>query len=102
MKKIEGYWYNPRHDESYPVPIPNILTQEEADKIYDYLCRLEKRTRIRYCKGCTVSRITGETLGNSEYETAKWKWPGDFGDHYIKAHRVRPSDEFLRYIGYIE
>ena len=31
--KVEGYWYS-EHNKQYPMPIPNILSQEEAEEIY--------------------------------------------------------------------
>ena len=50
--------------------------------------------------GRSASRITGEMLGNKEYETDKWRWPGDFAKHYVLDHKIKPSNEFLKYIGY--
>jgi hypothetical protein len=34
------------------------------------------------------------------YELEGWIWPGDFVEHYVLTHKVRPTDEFLKWIGY--
>lgn len=104
MKKIEGYWKteNPYFEEEteYPVPVPNVLTQDEADTIYALILAKQNIAEVNYYKGCSVSRITNERLGNIEYETDQWKWSGDFGKHYVFDHKVKPTNEFLKYIGY--
>ncbi len=41
-------------------------------------------------------------LGSEEYNNGDWVWPEDFAFHYVKMHRVKPSDEFLRFIGYLK
>lgn len=99
-KKVEGYWYS-EHTPQYPMPEPNVLTEEEAKEIYDLITQIENDNigKTRY-KGMTRSRITGEYMGSTEYYTNEWKWPEDFAPHYVLEHRVKPSDEFLIYIGY--
>ncbi len=115
--KIEGYWKENNEitltlsngkpftrtlsdKNNYPIPIPNILSQEEAEKIYALILEKEKVARVLYCRGCSTSRITGEMLGNKEFETDEWSWPEDFAKHYVLDHKVKPTDEFLKYIGY--
>jgi len=41
-------------------------------------------------------------MGGTEYMTPHFIFPGDFGRHYVLEHRVKPSDVFLEYIGYLE
>ena len=103
--KVEGYWYEKPYskyskESVYPMPIPNILTPEEAEKIYNLIIQKEVKARVVLYRGFSYSRITGETLGSREYQTDEWLWPGDFAEHYVLKHRVKPSDEFLEYIGY--
>jgi len=98
-RKIEGYWYS-EHEPQYPMPVPNELTVEEANIIYKLIQDKEREARKATYRGWSVSRITGERLGSREYQTDSWKWPADLGTHYVLLHQVRPSDEFLQYIGY--
>ena len=97
-KRIEGYWKT--NTEIYPLPIPNILQEDEVKIIYKLIKEKEKLAEKHSYRGCSGSRITGEVLGNKEYETDKWIWPGDFAFHYVLKHKVKPSDDFLEYIGY--
>ena len=121
-RNIEGYWKSPPHmvtmtssdgrtsitremissrdKVEYPTPIPNVLSPVEANDIYE-LIRLKEKTakKIGYM-GWTESRITGEHLGSHEYQTDEWLWPEDFAPHYVLVHGVKPTDEFLKYIGY--
>jgi hypothetical protein len=118
-KKIEGYWIeSPTVFEqqlsngfiyrreitsktNYPTPIPNVLTEEEAQTIYNLIREKENEANCYGYKGLSASRITEEILGNKEYELDEWIWPGDFAEHYIRTHKVRPTDEFLKWIGYV-
>ena len=101
--KIEGYWYS-EYEPEYPTPIPNVLTQEEAQKIYDLIVlkQQNKEVNLLIARGCSYSRITKEPLGCTEHVDLdnEWKWPGDFAKHYVLEHRVKPTDDFLKYIGY--
>jgi hypothetical protein len=117
-KKVEGYWIESPYvfekqlsngsffikeippKTNYPTPIPNILTQKEAEEIYMLIRQKEKDATCHRYRGLTSSRITGERLGNVEYETDEWIWPGDFSEHYVLTHKVRPTDGFLKWIGY--
>lgn len=84
----------------YPTPVPNVLTKTEAKEIYNLIVEKEKTADKVGYMGMSVSRITDEMLGNDEYETDTWLWPGDFAKHYVLKHKVRPTDEYLNYIGY--
>ena len=100
MAKIEGYWKTFDSDE-YPNPVPNVLSKAEAIEIYIKIVEKQEEAEIKRYRGLSHSRITGERLGNVEYETNEWIWPGDFAKHYVLENRVKPSDEFLKYIGYV-
>jgi hypothetical protein len=105
-QKIEGYWFEEPYSHlskpsPYPMPVPNAISQEIADEIYECIVRKEATAKKELYRGWTCSRITGENLGNAEYQTDEWIWPGDFAKHYVKNHRVKPTDDFLLYIGYL-
>ena len=119
-RNIEGYWKKPPHmvtmtrgnttitremissrdKVEYPTPIPNILTEKEAEDIYILIRKKEHTAECVSYRGWTKSRITGENMGSREYETDEWIWPEDFAPHYVLKHKVKPTDEFLKYIGY--
>ena len=98
--RVEGYWYN-EENKNLPMPIKNILTSKQAQVIYDRLVMIQghKNTTRIYYKGSSVSRIDNSILGSGEYKTDKWTWPEGFADHYVLKYHVKPSDEFLYYIG---
>jgi len=99
--KIEGYWYS-KYEQQYSMPISNILTKKEAKEIYDLIIIKEKNANELLMAGPSKSRITNEYLGCNEYiaEDYNWRWPGDFASHYVLEHRVKPTDEFLKFVGY--
>ena len=96
---IEGYWYS-KYEPEYPMPVPNVLTDNEATEIYSLIVEKQKIARRILYRGLSHSRITDETLGCDEYALNNWIWPGDFAEHYVLTHKVRPTDEFLNFIGY--
>ena len=100
-KKIEGYWWSERTPQ-YPMPEPNVLTPEEAEEIYNLMVEKQDEAEIIHYFGFSTCRITNEMLGCEEYYTDEWIWTQDLAPHYVVKHLVRPSDEFLRYIGYIK
>jgi len=98
-QKIEGYWFS-EYSPEYPMPEPNVLSEEEAKVIYELILEKEKTAGVSHFKGFTTSRLTREYMGSREYWTPEWKWPEDFAKHYVLDHRVKPTGEFLKYIGY--
>lgn len=103
-RRIEGYWYNEYTEKYtgivYPIPVPNILTDSQASEIYELiLLKQEDSIKTSY-RGFSESRITSETLGNEEYVSDEWIWTGDLAKHYVLDHKVKPSNDFLEYIGY--
>lgn len=104
MKNKEGFWHSDAilkwEGIKYPTPEPNALSEKEAKDIHSLIKEKESEAEKMRYKGCSYSRITGERLGNLEYQTDSWKWPGDFADHYVLEHKVKPTDEFLDYIGW--
>lgn len=98
-QKVEGYWYS-KYEPDYPIPIPNILSQTEADEIYSLMVEKQKEAKVNKYMGYSMSRLTDKMLGCIEYELEDWRWTGNLDKHYVKDHRVKPSDEFLTFIGY--
>lgn len=96
----EGYWYS-EFSPNYPNPIPNTLTQAEANYIFNLIKFKEKFAKYIQYRGFSTSRIDGKTLvGSGEYDSNDWVWPSGFAEHYVRDHRVKPSDDFLKFIGY--
>lgn len=100
-KKIEGYWYSELHKE-FPMPVPNVLSKYEAELIYDLIKKTEYYARKEFYKGFANSRIEKSVwVGSAEFEKGGWIWPEGFAEHYVLKHRVKPTDDFLKFIGYI-
>lgn len=100
MSKIEGYWYS-KYSPEYPMPVPNALTEEEANEIYRLIKRKETSAAVTRYRGISTSRIDKKTaVGSMEYKRAGWVWPQGFAEHYVLKHKVKPSMEFLDFIGY--
>lgn len=97
--KIEGYWYS-EDEPQYPMPEPGVLSEKEAGQIFFLIRIRQMAAKEKSYKGWSTSRITGEHLGASEFEADGWRWPCDFAQHYVLIHRVKPSPEFLEFIGY--
>ena len=99
--KREGFWYSTIEPE-LPMPEPNVLTEEQAKDIYLLMCKKEMEVKEIQYRGMSSSRITGESLPGNEFRDLKtgWQWPGAFAEHYILTHKVKPTDAFLKYIGY--
>ena len=97
--KVEGYWWS-KYDPHYPMPVPNVLSDEDATSIYNLIVAKEKIAEKYGYRGFSSSRITNEMLGSHEFKLDDWIWPADFAKHYVLDHKVRPTDEFLAFIGY--
>jgi hypothetical protein len=96
---IEGYWYS-KYEPQYPKPVPYAITQEQADDIYA-LIKKKEVTLIPECyMGWSESRIDGSVVGTEEFECEGWVWPEGFAEHYVKKYRVKPTSDFLKFLGY--
>ena len=99
-KKIEGYWYS-EYSKEYPMPIKDELTDFESLKISELIEIKENESQLIRYRGFSHSRITGEMLGSTEFEHPDgWAWPCDFRTHYVLKFKVKPTDEFLTWIGW--
>jgi len=97
-RKKEGYWYTGAKDCNYPMPIANQLNEEQALDIYNKIREKEKIAYKTLQRGFSYSRLTKEPLGCSEYALGNWSWAGDFAEHYVLKHKVKPSDEFIEFL----
>lgn len=98
-RRIQGYWYS-TYEPQYPKPIPNELTQLEAKQIYDLIKIKESECEIMQFRGFSDSRIDGTSVGSKEFIHKKWLWPAGFAEHYVLKYRVKPTDDFLSFIGW--
>lgn len=99
--KREGFWKS-AYEPNLPIPAPHVLQPDQAYQIFALIHALEQKAHKALYRGRSYSRIDGTMLGNAEYEYKGWQWPGDFAAHYVLQYRVKPSDEFLEFIGYKE
>jgi hypothetical protein len=77
-----------------------VLTPAQSFEVYNAIILLERTVaKVESYRGLSHSRITGELLGCKEYYFAGWVWPGDFAKHYVLNYRVKPTDEFLEFLG---
>jgi hypothetical protein len=103
MNKYEGYWNNKKNNyPDYPMPLRDVLDPEEANIVYGLILEKEKLAKKEQYKGYAESRIDGSQLGDSEFKLDDWTWPDSFANHYVKRYGVRPSTEFLKFIGYLK
>lgn len=98
-KRIEGYWYSVRTPQ-YPMPIPDQLSPEEAEQIYLLIKEREKECEVMGSRGVSFSRIDHTAVGDKTYYHEQWLWPEALADHYVLKHRVKPSDDFLAFLGW--
>ncbi len=105
--KEEGFWYS-KYEPHYPMPIANTLTEKEAKDIYELILVKEKIAKeidndkcyMASYLGPTECRFTNKNLGNKQYHFYDWCWPGDFAPHYVLKYKVKPTDDFLDFLGY--
>ena len=98
-KKIEGYWYS-ENQPQYPMPLKNQLSEQDAKEIFDLIKIKEKESEFIDSRGLSPSRIDSNMVGSGEYNHEKWLWPEGFAEHYVLKYRVKPSDNFLKFIGW--
>lgn len=96
---LEGFWYSVR-EPHFPMPVSNILSTEQAEKIFKLIKTKEAKAYLIRYKGMSPSRIEKCYVGSGTYSYGKWSWPEGFAEHYVLKHKVKPTDEFLDFIGY--
>lgn len=99
----EGFWNDARNNyPQYPMPEPGVLSDEQAQTIFELITAKQKEAVEARARGLSHSRIDGSVLGCVEYHLERWAWPGDFAPHYVLKHKCKPTAEFLDFIGYVE
>lgn len=98
-RKVEGYWWS-SYSPEYPKPTANVLSEEEAQQIFELIRKKERTAKKTTYRGFSTSRIDKTSVGSSEYSQSDWHWPEALAPHYVLKYKVKPSDEFLEFIGY--
>jgi hypothetical protein len=100
--KIEGYWRKTLSEKSdLPFPVANELSQEQAETIYQLILKKEDLAKMTTYRGFSHSRLeNGKIVGCREFKFKDWIWPEGFSKHYVLENKVKPSKEFLEFIGY--
>lgn len=101
--KKEGYWNDSQNNyPEYPFPEANTLAEDQAREVYALIKAKEQLAEKVGYRGSSRSRFEPETyVGSEEFETTEFHWPAGFAEHYVLKYRVRPSEEFLQFIGYV-
>lgn len=92
--KIEGYWWSERTPQ-FPKPEHSDNPFENKDAIVKKLKSIQSRQRMNHFKGFSVCRCCKQCNGSGEYSHKNWKWPEGLL-HYIEAHNVKPSEQFIK------
>jgi hypothetical protein len=103
-ERVEGYWRKNLKDTDSPYPFPQAatLTVDEAKEVHAKIKLMEARATVVRYRGFSMSRFERTVIvGSAEYVYNGWRWPQGFNDHYVLRHRVRPTDDFLKFIGYL-
>src|SRR5262245_35403912 len=98
--KIVGYWSNSPDDPALPFPQPNPKPWVGQSRFVARLKAIEQSIRERRYgavtayRGWSMCRLCRVPNGNEEFEYGGYRWPSGFL-HYVEAHNVRPTDDFV-------
>lgn len=98
MPKREGFWKSATEPDLLN-PLPHDEPWEGQKKFTTALELVEfdhETSQVRY-RGFSRCRICGCSNGTISYRRGEWEWPNGFL-HYINAHNVRPTQEFIDFI----
>jgi hypothetical protein len=101
MKKFEGYCCSNKETQKVK-PVPNVLAPFQAREIHELIRNIERNIRPKIYRGIMISPIDNAPFLAAEYEHDGWIWNSVLSDHFVLKHRVRPSDDFLKYIGWLK
>ena len=95
--KFEGFW-RARLDEESELAWPvSARDWPERSTFLSALTAVEATTeRVGY-RGFSMCRLCGCRNGHESLTLGHWEWPTGFR-HYVEAHDVRPSEEFVKFI----
>lgn len=97
---LEGFWYHRETAPDFPKPVPNVLSEAQAKKVFAAIKKKEAKATQTFYKGYAMSRLEPRVrVGSSTYALGKWRWPQGYAEHYVLKHRVKPSDAFLEFLG---
>jgi hypothetical protein len=93
----EGFW---KSSERSDLPQPRAAVDPWFGREH-FLAKLKEKEASLVpilFRGWTMCRIcTSVSLGNAEYQSDNWAWPGGYS-HYVQEHGVRPSLAFEEHI----
>ncbi len=92
----EGFW-KWELEPHLPMPVASPVPFMGQAAFLSCLARVEAGVRPVAYKGVSQCRLCGCMNGNEEYQTKNATWPEGLR-HYIEAHNVMPSQEFIAYI----
>jgi hypothetical protein len=101
IQRIEGYWYS-ESEPRYAMPIPHQLNEIDAQEIYELIKLKEVDAQQMLYRGFSSSCIDNTTFESLDYSHKKWIWPEGFAEHYVLKYRVKPSKDFLTFIGWLK
>jgi hypothetical protein len=101
-RKKEGAWHY-KKDAEYPVPPPYQLKTKEAEEIYILIKIKEAEAKETIARGLDYSVIDDTCIGGIRaFYHINWVWPGNYAEHYVFKYKVKPSDDFLKFIGWLK
>ena len=68
--------------------------------IMDLIKKREPEAQVSWIRGLVHSSIDNSSLGNGEFKHTEWQWPESYAEHYILKYKVKPSEGFLKFIGW--
>lgn len=101
--KVFGYW-RPSVDSLVDLPFPIAASEDFPNKkeIMNKLDLVEAKTPTMGFMGFSVSRLTGERVGNKEFffynkeNNTLYSWPEGYR-HYLN-HNVPPDQDFIDFL----
>lgn len=93
----DGYWEDASDDGKFVIPIPRKNKWKGQEAFLIKLSGAQDKADKVYYKGYSTCRICHKKNGSSSYVLGGWEWPCGL-EHYIEAHNVRPTNDFIHFI----
>lgn len=93
----EGHWraaFDEPSDLPWPVPDPS---WRDRTAFLEELAKAESTAYHIEYRGLSYCRLCGQVNGRDGLRKDRWEWPEGLR-HYIEAHDIRPTDEFVDFI----
>ena len=100
---LEGFWLDPEGDDHETSNYPDVrkLSGKRAFKgkhpFLALLAIVQSKSGRRHFKGWSTCRICGKRNGSTTFTYKGYSWPEGY-EHYISAHNVRPTQDFVDFI----